>query len=98
MAATMIAEIESQAFSLNAIAAAGESLSERNRPAATESTPSYHWNLNDEARPLISLPDHLGGSLDFSLTYSLDQFEFPLFQSLYYNQRSGKYILMVMAK
>jgi hypothetical protein len=95
--ATTIAEITPQAFSANAVAAAGESFIERNRLAATESTPSYRWNLNDGARPLISLPDHLGGSLDFSLTYSLDQFEFPLFQSLYYNQRSGKYILMVIA-
>ena len=98
VAATMIAEVGPQAFSANATAAAGESPSERNRLAATESSPSYRWNLNDEARPLISLPDHLGGSLDFSLTYSLDQFEFPLFQSLYYNQRSGKYILMVITK
>jgi len=28
----------------------------------------------------------------------MDQFQFPLFQSLYYNERAGKYILMVMPK
>ena len=59
---------------------------------------TYHWNLNDEALPLISLPDHLGEGLDLSLTYSMDQFQFPLFQSLYFNERVGKYILMVIPK
>lgn len=59
---------------------------------------TYHWNLNDEGLPLISLPDHLGEGLDLSLTYSMDQFQFPLFQSLYFNERVGKYILMVIPK
>jgi hypothetical protein len=59
---------------------------------------TYHWNLNDEGLPLISLPDHLGEDLDLSLTYSMDQFQFPLFQSLYFNERVGKYILMVIPK
>jgi hypothetical protein len=44
------------------------------------------------------LPDHIDGGVDLSLTYSLDQFEFPLFQSLYYNERAGKYVLMVIRK
>src|SRR5436189_215386 len=57
-----------------------------------ESISTYHWNLKDEALPLISLPDHLGEGLDLSLTYSMDQFQFPLFQSLYFNARVGKYI------
>lgn len=59
---------------------------------------TYHWNLNDEDLPLISLPDHIGEGLDLSLTYSMGQFQFPLFQSLYFNERVGKYILMVIPK
>ena len=59
---------------------------------------TYRWNLGDESLPLISFPDHIDGGLDLALTYSLDQFEFPLFQSLYYNKRAGKYVLMVIRK
>src|SRR5256885_3789590 len=59
---------------------------------------TYQWNLSNEGLPLISLPDHLGEGLDLSLTYSMDQFQFPLFQSLYFNERVGKYILMVIPK
>ena len=70
-------------------------------PEATlskESLPSYRWNLHDDGLPLISLPDHIGGNVDLAITYSLDQFQFPLFQTLYFNRSSGKYILMVMTK
>ncbi|MEP6911305.1 MAG: hypothetical protein ABI923_01040 [bacterium] len=59
---------------------------------------TYHWNLKDEALPLISLPDPLREGLDLSLTYSMGQFQFPLFQSLYFNESVGKYILMVIPK
>lgn len=59
---------------------------------------SYRWNLDDAGLPLLSLPDHIRGGVDLSITYSMDQFQFPLFQSLYYNERVGKYILMVMPK
>jgi hypothetical protein len=66
--------------------------------AAKGSIPTYRWNLSDDGLPLISLPDHIDSGLDLSLAYSMDQFEFPLFQSLYYNARAGKYILMVIRK
>ena len=59
---------------------------------------TYHWNLSDHGLPLISLPDPLGEGLDLSLTYSMGQFQFPIFQSLYFNERVGKYILMVIPK
>lgn len=59
---------------------------------------TYRWNLDDAGLPLLSLPDHIRGGVDLSITYSMDQFQFPLFQSLYYNERVGKYILMVMSK
>ncbi len=65
--------------------------------AAKNSLTTYHWNLSDDGMPLISLPDHIGGEVDLSLTYAMDQFQFPLFQSLYYNEKAKKYILLVMS-
>jgi len=65
---------------------------------AKRSISTYQWNLKDDDLPLISLPDHIGGGVDLSLTYSMDQFQFPLFQSLYYNEQAEKYILMVMSE
>jgi hypothetical protein len=66
--------------------------------SATDSIGIYRWNLTDDDQPLISLPDHVAAGVDLALSYSLDQFEFPLFQSVYYNQSARKYILMVIAK
>jgi hypothetical protein len=66
--------------------------------SASDSIAIYPWNLSDGGQPLISLPDHVGAGVDLSLSYSMDQFEFPLFQSIYYNKSARKYILMVIAK
>lgn len=65
---------------------------------AKQSRTNYQWNVNDANLPLINLPDHLSDGVDLSLTYSMDQFQFPVFQSLYYNSQAGKYILMVMSE
>ncbi|HKO45593.1 MAG TPA: hypothetical protein VJU84_20120 [Pyrinomonadaceae bacterium] len=59
---------------------------------------TYRWNLHDDSLPLISLPDRIGEGVDLSLTYSMDQYQFPLFQSLYHNQQLAKYILLVIPK
>src|SRR5437867_6994301 len=59
--------------------------------SARNSISTYRWNLDDAGLPLLSLPDHVSGAVDLSLTYSLGQFQFPLFQSLYYSERTGKY-------
>jgi len=64
--------------------------------SANEPISTYRWNLTDHGLPLVSLPDHIRGNLDLSLTYSMGHFQFPLFQSLYFNERVGKYILMVI--
>lgn len=93
---TVLAEIVPAVFSSRVVLAATGNGSERAAPNLSGST--YHWNLNDTGLPLIDLPEHIGGGLDLSLTYSMDQFEFPLFQSLYYNERAGKYILMLIGK
>jgi hypothetical protein len=76
--------------------AAAASVPETRVFLANEPIATYQWNLGDDGLPLVSLPDHLKGNLDLSLTYSLGQFQFPLFQSLYFNERIAKYILMVI--
>jgi hypothetical protein len=75
---------------------AASSLPETGAGSPNESISTYSWNLDDEGLPLVSLPDQLRGNLDLSLTYSMGNFQFPLFQSLYFNRRIGKYILMVI--
>jgi hypothetical protein len=95
---TMLAVIGPEAFTTQIVLAATSNGVEREARAVQPAVANYVWNLNDDGLPLISLPDRLSGSLDQSLTYSMDQFEFPLFQSLYYKQRARKYILMVTAK
>jgi hypothetical protein len=95
------------AVAIVAFAEIDQSLSATRRTivhAAAESAPpsksiaTYSWNLDDANLPLLSLPDHISGAVDLAITYSLDKFQFPLFQSLYYNAQAGKYILMVMPK
>jgi hypothetical protein len=76
--------------------AAAPRLTETKVFSANESIATYPWNLDDEGLPLVSLPDHIKGNLDLSLAYSMGQFQFPLFQSLYFNQQIGKYIVMVI--
>lgn len=97
-AITLFAEVNSAVFLSNAALAAPGSDAGREAVASIGSNSTYRWNLSNDGLPLISLPDHIEEGLDLSLTYSMDQFEFPLFQSLYYNERAGKYILMVIPK
>lgn len=97
-AATTLAEIVPTVFTSHTVLAASGNGAERAAPALQGSASTYGWNLNDAGLPLIDLPDCIGGSIDLALTYSMDQFEFPLFQPLYYNERAGKYILMLIAK
>jgi len=66
--------------------------------AARQTSVTYRWNIADDKLPLINLPDHIDGGVDLALTYSMGQFQFPLFQSLYYNAQAGKYILMVVSE
>ncbi len=63
---------------------------------ASRSIATYGWNLSDDDLPLLNLPDHIGAGVDLSLTFSMNRFQFPLFQSLYYNRQVGKYILMLI--
>jgi hypothetical protein len=54
----------------------------------------YKWNLEDKELPLLSLPgDRLAPGFDQSLSYPLDQFSFPIFQALNYDDEHGRYLL-----
>jgi hypothetical protein len=59
---------------------------------------TYKWNLSDQQRPLLNLPDRLNTGVDLSLAYPMGQFGFPLFQSLDYNERADKYLLLLIPK
>jgi hypothetical protein len=96
-AVTGFAEFGPGAFTAGAFADGASGITERNS-RGNRSTANYRWNLNNDDLPMISLPEHIVGGLDLSLTYPLDNFEFPLFQSLNFNQRARKYSLMVMLK
>ena len=84
------------AFTANAVTAANGNAVER-QPATARGSASYRWNLDNDGMPLVNLPERIGSGLDQSLTYAMGQFEFPLFQSLYYNARARKYVVMVIA-
>jgi hypothetical protein len=57
-------------------------------------TSLYKWNLSDRELPLLGLPNtHLTAGLDRSLTYPLDQFSFPIFQALNYDDEHARYLL-----
>jgi hypothetical protein len=96
--AVLMGELSPAVFTSSSVLAKADDMLKKETTTHHESTAAYHWNLTDGNLPLITMPDHIAGGVDFSITYSMDQFEFPLFQSLYYNERIGKYILMVMPK
>lgn len=58
----------------------------------------YDWNLNQDQRPLLSLPDQINPGTALSLAYPMGQFRFPLFQTLHFDDRSGKYILQLLTR
>jgi len=87
-----------QLFSASAVSPNAVTSENTSTLRAKQSISTYKWNLEDQNLPLIGLPDRLGAGVDLSIAYSMDQFQFPLFQSLYYNDQAGKYILMVMSE
>ena len=68
---------------------AGESF----ESAGAEST-AYRWNIDDKRSPLLGLPEaNLKPGLDRSITYPMAQLNFPIFQSLSYDEENGRYLL-----
>lgn len=55
---------------------------------------AFKWNVADKQLPLLGLPgDHLKPGFDQSLSFPLDQFSFPIFQSLTLDEEHGRYLL-----
>ncbi len=54
----------------------------------------YKWNVADRQSPLLGLPDaNLKAGLDYSISFPIAQFNFPIFQSLSYDEENGRYLL-----
>jgi hypothetical protein len=57
------------------------------------------WNVADKQLPLLSLTgDRLEPGFDQSLSFPLDQFSFPIFQSLTYDDEHGHYLLPAISQ
>ena len=69
-----------------------------NAPSEVRTPPTLAWNVANTQLPLVDLPEQLGPDFDSSFTYPLDQFGFPLFQTLYYNPLVKKYLLMLLPR
>ena len=66
--------------------------------AAANSPVTYDWNLKQNQQPLLSLPPQINSASELSLTYPMGQLRFPLFQSLKFNDRSGRYAVQVISR
>ena len=59
----------------------------------------FRWNVADKQLPLLSLPgDRLKPGFDQSLGFPLDQFSFPIFQALSYDDEHGRYLLPTISR
>ena len=57
------------------------------------------WNVADKQLPLLSLPgERLKPGFDQSISFPLDRFSFPIFQSLTYDDEHGRYLLPVISQ
>lgn len=69
---------------------------------ASNALAGYDWNLSQTQRPLLNLPDRLDAGFDLSLASPtlgpISRLRFPLFQSLEFDDRSNKYILLLSQK
>ena len=55
---------------------------------------NYKWNVDNRQFPLLSFfSEHLKPGLDQSLSYPMDQFRFLIFETLDYDDVSGRYFL-----
>ena len=63
------------------------------------SAPDYKWNLGESGRPLLGLAqERLQPGFDRSLTYPADQFEFPIFSSLVFDNEQSRYLLPAISR
>ena len=54
----------------------------------------FKWNIDDSQAPLLGFADErVAAQFDQVLTYSAEGFDFPIFRSLNFDEREGKYSL-----
>jgi hypothetical protein len=93
MCALVTNRVVSASVNLGASSDSNAGASENFDAAAAESI-EYRWNVHDQQSPLLGLPDaNLKPGLDRSITYRMAQFNFPIFQSLSYDEENGRYLL-----
>lgn len=72
-----------------------------NNNSSTSGSPSiinYDWNVNDKEAPLIGfVEERIKPGLEHSLAYRMDQFRFPIFETLNYDEERGVYLLPLRA-
>ncbi len=70
-----------------------------NGPLNEAAPATFKWNLTEKGLPLLGLPGmSLTPSLDQTLSYPLDHFSFPIFQSLSYDAEHGQYLLPSLSR
>lgn len=77
VASTMALARLSESLTTNSTTVKAGNLPKSDSLPVADSLSTYRWNLSDGGLPLLSLPDHIGPGVDLSLTYSMDQFQFP---------------------
>jgi hypothetical protein len=66
---------------------------------STSAATLFKWNVADKQLPLLSLSgDRLQPGFDHSLSFPLDQFSFPIFQALNYDDEHGRYLLPTISQ
>ncbi|HMJ25172.1 MAG TPA: hypothetical protein VK475_05065 [Pyrinomonadaceae bacterium] len=61
---------------------------------ADAGAPAFQWNMSDKGLPLLGLANNqLKPGIDQSLSYPLDQFRFPIFQALSYDDERARFLL-----
>ncbi|MFS8085779.1 MAG: hypothetical protein ACMG6H_09130, partial [Acidobacteriota bacterium] len=68
-------------------------------PGTPNAVTLFTWNIDDKQLPLLGLAgDRLKPGFDQSLSFPLDQFGFPIFQALSYDDEHGRYVLPAFSR
>src|SRR4030095_4123477 len=61
--------------------------------------PVYKWNLGEKGLPILGLSqESLQPGFDRLLTYPADQFEFPIFKSMKFDNEQGRYLVPAISR
>src|SRR5690348_14226622 len=67
----------------------------RSSRLATANNASLSWNLVDKDEPLLTVPEQLRTDQDLTFSFPFGQFAIPLTQSLHYNAKAHRFLLML---